>query len=108
MSGTVHDGIVSCKDFLIQDSMLDVKGEGTVNLDKESIEARATITLAGIPEMPVELKGNMFSPQVSYKLLGAVTGTVGNIGSSIFDLMGTIVTTPLKLLTGKTFFKSGS
>ena len=108
MSGTVHDGIVSCKDFLIQDSMLDVKGEGTVSLDKESIDARATITLAGIPEMPVELKGNMFSPQVSYKLLGAVTGTVGNIGSSIFDLMGTIVTTPLKLLTGKTFFKSGS
>jgi len=104
MSGTVHDGIVSCKDFRIQDSMLDVHGEGTVDLDRESIDAHATITLAGIPEMPVELKGNMFSPQVNYKLLGAVTGTVGNIGSSIFDLMGTIITAPFKLFTGKSIF----
>jgi len=101
MSGTVTDGIVSCKDFSMADSMLKVLGTGTVNLAEESIDARATITLAGIPEMPIEIKGSMFAPETSYKLLGAVTGTVGNLGSSLFDLAGSIITAPFKLFFGK-------
>lgn len=108
MSGTVKDGIVSCNDFLIQDTMLDVHGKGTLDLDKETIDAHATITLAGIPEMPLELKGNMFAPETNYKLLGAVTGTVGNIGSTLFDLVGTVVTAPFKLFTGKKQLPSGN
>lgn len=100
MSGMVHDGIVSCDDFRIVDTMLDVSGGGTIDLAKESIDARATITLAGIPEMPIELKGNVFSPETNYKLLGAVTGTVGNIGATIVDLVGSIITAPFKLFTG--------
>ncbi|WP_458399977.1 hypothetical protein [Mailhella sp.] len=101
MSGTVADGIVSCKDFSMEDSMLKVLGAGSVNLAEESIDARATITLAGIPEMPIEIKGNLFAPETSYKLLGAVTGTVGNLGASIFDLAGAIITAPFKLFFGK-------
>ncbi len=100
MSGTVDKGIVSCKDFSIKDSMLDVSGRGSIDLAQETIDAHATITLAGIPEMPVEISGNLFSPTTNYKLLGAVTGTVGNIGSTIFDLVGTVLTAPFRLLSG--------
>lgn len=100
MSGTVDKGIISCKDFSIKDSMLDVTGGGTIDLDKETIDARATITLAGIPEMPVEIKGDLFSPSTNYKLLGALAGTVGNIGSTLFDLAGTILTAPFRILSG--------
>jgi len=49
----------------------------------------------------------MFAPETNYKLLGAVTGTVGNIGSTLFDLVGTVVTAPFKLFTGKKQLPSG-
>ncbi|MBR5882685.1 MAG: hypothetical protein IKY97_04295 [Mailhella sp.] len=101
MSGMVDHGVISCSDFRIVDTMLDVSGGGTIDLAKESIDAKATITLAGIPEMPIELKGNMFAPETNYKLLGAVTGTVGNIGATIVDLVGTVVTAPFKLFSGE-------
>ena len=100
MSGMVDKGIVSCKDFRIEDTMLNVSGGGSIDLASETIDARATITLAGIPEVPIELKGDLFAPETNYKLLGAVTGTVGNIGATIIDLVGTIVTAPFKLFTG--------
>jgi hypothetical protein len=100
MSGMVDKGIVSCNDFRIEDTMLDVSGGGTIDLASEVIDAKATITLAGIPEVPIELKGDLFAPETNYKLLGAVTGTVGNIGATIIDLVGTIVTAPFKLFTG--------
>ena len=101
MSATVRDGIISCNDFRILDTMLDVHGSGNVDLGNDSIDAHATITLAGIPEMPVEIKGKLFAPETNYKLLGAVTGTVGNIGSTLIDIVGSVITAPFKLLTGK-------
>lgn len=100
MSGMADGGIVSCRNFRLQGSMLDVAGEGAIDLAEETIDAQATITLAGIPEMPIELKGNMFAPETSYKLLGAVTGTMGNLGTTIIDLIGTVITAPFKMFTG--------
>lgn len=101
MSATITDSIIRSKDFRIEDSMLKVAGEGTVDLGKQNIDARATITLAGIPELPLTIKGNIFAPETNYELIGAVTGTVGNIGATVFDVVGNILTAPLKLIIGK-------
>ena len=100
MNATAQKGIISCKDFLIEGTLLKVSGEGTVDLANEEIDAKASITVAGIPELPLTLKGDLFTPQTNYKLLGAVTGTVGNIGSTILDVVGTVLTAPLKFLMG--------
>ncbi len=100
LSGTAHNGIVSCKDFRIAGNMLSVIGGGTVDLPKETIDAKASITVAGIPEMPVTLSGSLYAPETNYELLGAVTGTVGNLGATLIDLAGSILTAPLKILTG--------
>jgi len=100
LSATVSKGIVSCRDFLIKDGLLNVSGEGTINLDTQTIDGHATITVAGIPELPLTIKGNLFAPQTNYKLLGAVTGTVGNIGSTVFDIIGGVLSAPLRLIMG--------
>ena len=71
-----------------------------MDLPKESIDAKATITVAGIPEMPVTLSGSMYAPETNYQLLGAVAGTVGNLGSTLIDIVGSVLTAPLKILTG--------
>lgn len=97
MSAALSKGVATCRDFLIKGALTTVIGEGTVNLPEESIDARATVTLAGIPEMPLTITGNLFAPKVTYKLLGAVTGTVGNIGSTFVDLVGGVLSAPFKL-----------
>lgn len=106
MSATVNDGIVSCRDFSVKDSLLDVTGGGTVDLTQQTIDAKATITVAGIPELPLTITGNLLDPQTNYKLLGAVTGTVGNIGSTLFDLIGNVVSAPFKIIMGKRSFRT--
>ncbi|WP_446423847.1 hypothetical protein [Mailhella sp.] len=106
MSGSVLDGIVTCKDFRVLDSLLDVTGGGTVDLGSETIDAKATITVAGIPELPLSITGDLMAPKTNYKLLGAVTGTVGNIGSTLFDLLGNVISAPFKIIMGKSVFRS--
>ncbi len=97
MTFTLAKGVATCRDFLVKGSPVTIVGEGTADLATESINAEATVTLAGIPEMPVSITGNMFSPKITYKLLGAVTGTVGNIGSGVIDLVGGVLSAPFKL-----------
>ncbi len=97
MSAGVVNGVATCRDFLIRSSLTTVTASGTVNLARESIDARATVTLAGIPEMPLTITGNLFKPKVTYKLIGAVTGTVSNIGSTFLDVVGGVLTAPFRL-----------
>lgn len=97
MSIALSNGIAACRDFLIKGSPITITGEGTASLAEETINAEATVTLAGIPEMPLTITGNLFSPKITYKLLGAVTGTVGNLGSGVIDLVGGVLSAPFKL-----------
>jgi len=101
MSGAVDNGIVTCNDFRVMDTLLNVSGGGTVNLREQTIDAKATITVAGIPELPLTIKGNLSSPDTSYQLLGAVAGTVGNIGTTVFDVVRSVLAAPFKLMMGK-------
>ncbi len=97
MNLALSKGIASCRDFLIKGSPITITGEGTADLAAETINASAVVTLAGIPEMPVSITGSLFSPKVTYKLLGAVTGTVGNIGAGVVDIVGGVLSAPFKL-----------
>ena len=97
MTISLSGGVASCRDFLIKGSPITITGGGTASLATETIDAEATVTLAGIPEMPLSITGNLFSPKITYKLLGAVTGTVGNLGSGVIDLVGGVLSAPFKL-----------
>lgn len=97
MNIALSNGTATCRDFLVKGSPVTITGGGTANLAAETINAEATVTLAGIPEMPLSITGNLFSPKITYKLLGAVTGTVGNLGSGVIDLVGGVLSVPFKL-----------
>lgn len=100
LSGNANKGIVTSKDFLLKGTLSSVKGAGTINLQEQTIDAKATVTVAGIPEMPVTIKGDLSNPKTDYKLIGAVVGTVGNIGSTAIDLLGFVLASPFKFFTG--------
>ncbi|WP_298068003.1 AsmA-like C-terminal region-containing protein [uncultured Mailhella sp.] len=100
LSTQASNGIVTSKDFRLEGNLTSVKGAGTINLQEQSIDASAKITLAGIPEMPVTIKGPLTHPTTNYQVVGAVVGTVGNIGSTAIDLLGFVLTSPFRLFSG--------
>ncbi len=100
MTAAAHNGVLRCNDFILQGTLTDIEGSGTIDLDTLKINADADITLAGIPEMPVKITGTVLEPETNYKVLGAITGTAGNIGFSVFNLLGGIISAPFKLLSG--------
>lgn len=100
-SGDVRRGVAESKNFLLRGPMLTVRGAGTLNLATRAISADATATLLGVPEIPVRIRGTVDKPETSYQIMGAVTNTLGNIGSSTLDLVGSVLTAPFRLFTGK-------
>ena len=100
MTAALHNGILTCSDFLLDGTFTDIRGAGKINLGTQKIDASADITLAGIPKIPVTISGSVLDPKTDYKFFGAITGTAGNIGSSVFGLLGGIISAPFKLLSG--------
>lgn len=100
-SGSLLGGVVRSNDFRMEGVMLSVKGGGSINLNDMTIAAKATATLMGVPEMPVEISGSLHDPQTSYKLMGALAGTIGNIGGTVVDIVGGVITAPFRLFMGK-------
>ncbi len=99
-SGTITNGLVACDNLLIKGPLLSIRGGGQVNLGTEEIKAKVIATLFGIPEVPVEISGTLRDPQLSYKVAGAVAGTIGNLGGTVIGIVGGVVSAPFKLLFG--------
>lgn len=100
-SGSLLGGVIHSNNFRMEGVMLSVKGGGSINLNTMTIAAKATATLMGVPEMPVEISGSLSDPQTSYKLMGALAGTIGNIGGTVVDIVGGVLTAPFRLFMGK-------
>ncbi len=99
-SGSITNGLVACDNLLVKGPVTSIKGGGKVDLATETIDAKITATLLGIPEMPVEITGSLRDPQMSYKVAGAVAGTIGNLGGTVLGIVGGVVSAPFKLLFG--------
>lgn len=100
-SGEVKQGVAESKNFLLRGPMLTVRGGGVLNLATRALSADATATLLGVPEIPVRISGTLDKPETSYQLIGAIAGTIGNIGVSTLDLVGSVLTAPFRIFTGK-------
>lgn len=100
-SGSLLAGVVRSNDFRLDGAMLSVHGGGSIDLNTMTIDAKATATLMGVPEMPVEIHGSIADPKTSYKIMGAVAGTIGNIGGTVVDIVGNVLTAPFRLFMGK-------
>lgn len=101
-TGNIAGGIIHTGNFSLKGSMLSVTGGGSINLNTQTISAKATATLLGVPEIPVEISGPLNNPRTSYKIVGAVAGTIGNLGGTVLDIVGGVLTAPFRLFGKKT------
>jgi len=96
-SGTIKNGIVSNPSFLISSPTLSITGSGTLDLPSKEIKANAIATYRGVSKIPITITGNIDNPVSNVKVLGAVTGTLGEISSGLFETLGNILSTPIYL-----------
>jgi len=101
-SGTITKGVVQTGNFVMKGGAFSVTGKGSIDLNTKTINAHATATVLGVPEIPIKITGPLDKPDMDYQLIGAIAGTIGNIGGTVLDLVGGVLTAPFRLFEKKT------
>ena len=95
-SGTVKNGIAETHNIILHGNGLDILAGGTVNLVTEKINAYAKANYLGFSDIPITITGTIDKPEYEVKVLNAVSKTIGNIGTGIFDVFSSVIIQPFK------------
>lgn len=95
-SGTVKNGIAETHNIILHGKGLDILAGGTVNLVTEKIQAYAKANYLGFSDIPITIAGTIDKPEYEVKVLNAVSKTIGNIGTGIFDVFSSVIIQPFK------------
>ena len=91
----ISQGIMRNKNFLMQSTLVQARGEGQVNLPREQIDYTITVQMTGAPSIPIRISGPLKDPGITVTS-GIITDTAERIGGSIFDVFEGIYTLPFK------------
>lgn len=97
-SGDVKNGIIHTNNIKLYGPGIYVQGGGKINLPQNTINAYASATYLGIPEIPIKVTGSLDKPKIDINVLTAVGYTLGNIGSSFFDVFNGFIIQPFKII----------
>lgn len=97
--GKMTKGVLETSNFLLTGSMVDMKGGGRLDLGKRVVDMNASVTLAGMPTLPVVVQGEFetFAINVGGNF---ITGTAHVAGSTIFNIFKGILELPGKAVSG--------
>lgn len=96
-SGPVENGIFKSENIVLDGPSTSMKANGYADLDKKKIDMFLDLRMAGV-SLPVELKGNLTDPEISLKGGKFITKNITNIGGGLLDIVGSIVTLPIRVL----------
>ena len=99
-SGYMRTGVLHNEDFTLRSLLLTMVGRGWVDLAKKRIDYTTDVSLVRVPTFPIRFHGDLRKPETSVRQTGIVTGTLGNLGSTVFDLLGGVIGMPLRVLEG--------
>lgn len=99
-SGFMRTGVLHNEDFTLNSLLLTMVGRGWVDLAKKRIDYTTDVSLVRVPTFPIRFHGDLRKPETSVRQTGIVTGTLGNLGSTVFDLLGGVIGMPLRVLEG--------
>uniref|UniRef100_B8DNW5 Uncharacterized protein n=1 Tax=Nitratidesulfovibrio vulgaris (strain DSM 19637 / Miyazaki F) TaxID=883 RepID=B8DNW5_NITV9 len=99
-SGYMRTGVLHNEDFTLNSLLLTMVGRGWVDLAKKRIDYTTDVSVVRVPTFPIRFHGDLSKPETSVRQTGIVTGTLGNLGSTVFDLLGGVIGMPLRVLEG--------
>ncbi|HEU6438652.1 MAG TPA: AsmA family protein [Nitratidesulfovibrio sp.] len=99
-SGYMRTGVLHNDDFTLRSLLLTMAGRGWVDIARKRIDYTTDVSLVRVPTFPIRFQGDLRKPETSVRQSGIVTGTLGNLGSTVFDLLGGVIGMPLRVLEG--------
>lgn len=99
-SGFMRNGVLHNEDFSLRSVLLTMTGRGWVDIARKRIDYTTDVSLVRVPTFPIQFTGDLRKPDTRVRQAGIVTGTLGNLGSGMFDLVGGIISMPLRVLEG--------
>jgi AsmA protein len=109
ISGPVERGVFHSERFQLEGPTLYARGSGWVSMPEESLDLKLEVRMAGLPAFPMRVHGRIDKPQTSVqagqalvkavgKLGLEVVDGIGTVGSGLLDVVGGVLSAPLKLL----------
>lgn len=97
-SGSMEKGVLRSDNLTIAGASMQARGGGWINLDKDTLDVALTVNMFRIPEFPVRFYGSLDDPQRSINAGKAIASTLGNLGSEVVDVLGSVIGGALRIL----------
>ena len=109
IAGPVERGVFRSERFQLDGPTLHARGGGWINMSEETLDVKLEVRKTGLPILPVHIYGKLDKPQTSVKAGQALVkaagrlgkelmGGVETVGSGLLDVLGSVLSVPLKLL----------
>ena len=96
-TGTLNKGILTTRDLHL-DGTLNVRGYGSINLLKWTLDYRLNVSGPGFPTLPVHYYGSLDKPQRAINAQGFLAKTFGSLGNGVLTILDRVVFAPLRFL----------
>ncbi|MFI3271223.1 MAG: AsmA-like C-terminal region-containing protein [Pseudomonadota bacterium] len=98
-SGLVNKGLVENNNLTVDSTLLEMDGKGWIDLPTKTVDYKVDVAFARVPNIPIRITGTWDKPDVSVNGVGVVTGTLVNLGTSVFDILGSVLMAPFDFLS---------
>ena len=99
-SGVLDKGIVRWDDFKLTGTMVDMNGDGVINMGDRVMDFTIYVTLARVPTVPVRFQGSFAAPSMSLRGAHMVVHTAKAAGTTVFDIFMGVLELPGRAAKG--------
>jgi AsmA protein len=99
VSGVMDKGVLRADNFMLRGMMVDMSGDGWVDLGRRTLDTHINVTIAKVPTVPVRFYGSMDSPSMYLRGAHMVVDTAQAAGGTVFGLLRGILELPARALT---------
>ncbi len=87
-AGPLSKGILYSKNLILKGPTLSLTGQGNINLVQDTLDMHLLVNTSGLENIPVHYHGSLDDPQEDIDTGSVIFGTIANLGTGIFDLIG--------------------
>ncbi|MDR2076131.1 MAG: hypothetical protein LBP61_04260, partial [Desulfovibrio sp.] len=98
VSGAMDKGVLKADNFVLRGMMVDMSGDGWVDLGRRALDLHLNVTIAKVPTVPVRFYGSLDSPSMYLRGAHMVVDTAQAAGSTVFGLVRGILELPARAL----------
>ncbi len=99
-SGPIDKGVLLWKNFKLSGTMVDMSGDGKLDLGARDMDFTVYVTLAKVPTVPVRFYGSFGSPSMSVRGAHMVVHTAKAAGVTVFDIFRGVLELPGRAVMG--------